>query len=160
MDSKFQMQLKFFMQHQQRFPLYFYHKIARKLFEKEVDKFFENKDLIGRFGGADKIKPYKAFVKKHSDLFEMIDWHLLSKDKIKEVLNEFGANKYCVFTYYTTKYKICLLTCLFFWEYIFAIIGENSIKYIELEDFDKYLEYIFEGLLPDHYFKTIMFDNK
>ena len=75
------------MKHQQRFPICFYHKIARKSFEKEVDKFFDNEDLIRRFGGADKIKPYKAFVKKHRDLFEMIDWHLLSKDQIKEVQN-------------------------------------------------------------------------
>ena len=89
--TKFQMQLKFFMKHQQRFPVCFYHKIARKSFEKEIDKFFENEDLIRRFGGDDKIKPYKAFVKKHRNLFEMIDWHLLSKDKIKEVLNEFGG---------------------------------------------------------------------
>ena len=53
------------MKQQQRFPICFYHEIARKSFEKEVDKFFDNEDLIRRFGGADKIKPYiKAFVKK------------------------------------------------------------------------------------------------
>ena len=152
--TKFQMQLKFFMQHQQRFPLYFYHKIARKSFEKDVDKFFENNDLIRRFGGEIAIKPYKSFVKKHRDLFEMIDWHLLSKDKIKEVLNEFGANKYCIWYYYNTKYRLCLLISLFFWEYIYAIIGENNIKYIDIDDIDKYLDYIFEDLLPDYYFEN------
>ena len=62
--TKFQLQLKFFMKHQQRFPVCFYHKIAIKSFETEVDKFFGNEDLIKRFGGADKIKPFKAFVKK------------------------------------------------------------------------------------------------
>ena len=64
--TKFQLQLKFFMTHQKRFPVCFYHKIAIKSFEKEIDKFFSNEDLIKRFGGADKIKPYKAFVKKTS----------------------------------------------------------------------------------------------
>ena len=44
--TKFQLHLKSFMKHQNRFPIYFYHKIARKSFEKEVDKFFENEDLI------------------------------------------------------------------------------------------------------------------
>ena len=67
------MQLKFFRKHQQRFPVYFYHKIARKSFEKEINRLIENEDLIRRFGGADKIKPYKSFAKKHRDLFEMID---------------------------------------------------------------------------------------
>ena len=115
------------MKHQQRFPLYFYQKVAKKSFEKEVDQFFENEDLIRRFGGADKIKPYKAFVKKHRDLFEMIDWHLLSKDKTKEVLNEVGANKHCVWYCHNTKHRLCLLICLFFREYIYPIIGENNI---------------------------------
>ena len=82
----------------------------------------------------------------------MIDWHLLDKDRIREVLNEFGANKYCVFTYYTKKYRMSLLICLFLWEYIFAIIGEENIKYIELDDRDKYCDYIFEHLLPDWHF--------
>ena len=143
------------MKHQQRFPICFYHKIARKSFDKEVDKFFDNEDLIRRFGGADKIKPYKAFVKKkHRDVFEMIDFHLLSKDKIKEVFQEFGANKHCVWYYYNTKYRLCLLINLFFWEYIYAIIGENNIKYIDIDDIDKYLDCIFEDLLPDYYFET------
>ena len=91
-------------------------------------------------------------MKRCRDLFEMIDWHLLDKDRIREVLNEFGANKYCVFTYYTKKYRMSLLICLFLWEYIFAIIGEENIKYIELDDIDKYCDYIFEDLLPDWYF--------
>ena len=47
------------------------------------------KDLIKRFGGANAIKPYKAFAKKFRDMFEAIGWRLLSKDKINEVLNEF-----------------------------------------------------------------------
>ena len=98
--------------------------------------FFSNEDLIKRFGGADKIKPYKACVKQCRDLFDAIDWHLLSKDKIKEVLNEFGANKYCVFAYYTTKYKKLLIDLLIFWEYIYAVIGENNVKSIEIDDID------------------------
>ena len=130
------------MKHQQRFPVCFYHKIAKKSFEKEVDKFFENEDLIRRFGGATEIKPYKAFVKKHRDLFEMIDWHLLSKDKVKEVFQEFGANKHCVWYYYNTKYRISLLISLFFWEYIYAIIGDDNIKYIELDDINIVIMYL------------------
>ena len=59
--TKFQLQLKFFMRYHKRFPVYVYHKIARKSFEKEIDEFFHNKDLIKRFGGTDAIKPYKAF---------------------------------------------------------------------------------------------------
>ena len=83
----------------------------------------------------------------------MIDWHLLNKNKIKEVLNEFGANKHCVWNYQNTKYRICFLINLFFLEYIFAIIGKNNIKYIGYEDIDKYLDCIFENLLPDYYFE-------
>ena len=49
--TRFQLQLNF-MKHQNRFPINLYHKIARKSFEKEVDKFFENEDLIRRYGGA------------------------------------------------------------------------------------------------------------
>ena len=60
------------MKHQQRFPICVYHKIARQSFDKEVDKFFDNEDLIRRFGGADKIKPYKAFVKKHRDYLKWL----------------------------------------------------------------------------------------
>lgn len=86
-------------------------------------------------------------------MFDAIDWHLLSKDEIKEVLNEFEANKYCVWYYYSTKYRISLLIYLFFWEYIYAIIRKDHIKYIELDDIDKYLDYLFEDLLPDHYFE-------
>ena len=52
------------MRYQKRFPVCFYHKIARKPFEKEIDEFFNNKDLIKRFGGANAIKPYKASVQK------------------------------------------------------------------------------------------------
>lgn len=50
------------MKHQQRFPIYSYHKIARKSFEKGADGFFGNEGLAGRFGGENKIKPYKASV--------------------------------------------------------------------------------------------------
>ena len=38
--TKFQLQLKFFMRHQARFPIHFYHKIARESFEQEIDEFF------------------------------------------------------------------------------------------------------------------------
>ena len=51
------------MQYQSRYPIHFYHKISRKSFEKEMDEFFSNEDLIRRFGGTNTIKPYKAFVK-------------------------------------------------------------------------------------------------
>ena len=51
--------------------------------------FFNNRALIKRFGGELSVKPYKPFAKEFRDLFEEIDWHLLSKGKINEVLNEF-----------------------------------------------------------------------
>ena len=51
------------MKPQQRLPICFYHKIARKSSEKEFEKFLENEGLIRRFGGADKIKPYKHLFK-------------------------------------------------------------------------------------------------
>ena len=82
--------------------------------------------------------------------FEEIDWHLLSKDKVKEVLNEFGANKYCTWYYYNTKFKICLFINLFFWEYIYAIIGKDNIKYIDIGDIDKHVDYILEDIMPDY----------
>ena len=117
--TKFQLQLKFFMRHQARFPIHVYQKISRKSFENEIDEFFSNINLIRRFGGTNAIKPYKAFVKKCRYLFEWIDWHLLDKEKINEVLNEFRATKYSIWYYYNTKYKVCLLLYLFFWEYIY-----------------------------------------
>ena len=43
--TKFQVQLKFFMRYQKRFPVCFYHKIARKSSEKEIDEFL----IIKRF---------------------------------------------------------------------------------------------------------------
>ena len=128
--TKFQLQLKFFMRHQARFPIHFYQKISRKSYENEIDEFFSNIDLIRRFGGINAIKPYKAFVKKYRYLFEWIDWHLLDKDKINEVLNEFRATKNSIWYYYNTKYTVCLLLYLFFWEYIYSIIGKDNIKYI------------------------------
>ena len=72
------------MKHQQRFQVCFYYKTGKKSFEKEIDKFVSNENLIKRFGGTDKIKPYKAFAKQCRDLFDAIDGHLLSKDKIKK----------------------------------------------------------------------------
>ena len=41
---------------------------AKISFEKEIEQFFNNAELI-------RIEPYEAFVKKWHDLFEMIDWH-------------------------------------------------------------------------------------
>ena len=60
--TKIQLQLKFFMRYQKRFPIHFYHKISRKTFEQEIDEFSNNKVLIKRFGGELSIKPYKSFV--------------------------------------------------------------------------------------------------
>lgn len=65
--------------------------IAKISFEQYIEQFFNNAELI-------RIKPYKAFVRKWHDLFEIIDWHLLDKNKMQEVFNDFGANKCCVFT--------------------------------------------------------------
>ena len=73
-------------------------------------------------------------------MFEAIDWHLLSKDKINEVLNEFRITKYSTGYYYNTKYKVCLLVNLFFWEYIYSKIGKDNIKYIDKDDIDKYVD--------------------
>ena len=83
-------------------------------------------------------------------MFDAIDWHLLSKDKINEVLNEFKIIKYHVWSYYNTKYKVWLLVNLFFWEYIYSIIGKDNIKYIDIGDIDKYVDYIFEDIFPDY----------
>ena len=148
--TKFQLQLTFFMKYQKRCPVCFYHTIDRESFEKEIDEFFNNKDLIKRFGGTSAIKPYKAFVKKFRGMFDAIDWHLLSKDKINEVLNEFKITKYHVWSYYNTKYQVWLLVNLFFWEYIYSIIGKDNIKYIDIGDIDKYVDYIFEDIFPDY----------
>ena len=43
------------------------------------------------------------------NMFEMVDWPLLCKDKIKEVLNEFGATNHSIWYYYSTKFKLCVL---------------------------------------------------
>ena len=79
-------------------------------------------------------------------MFDAIDWHLLSKDKINEVLNEFRITKYHVWSDYNTKYQVWLLVNLFFWEYIYSIIGKDNIKYIDIGDIDKYVDYIFEDI--------------
>ena len=89
-------------------------------------------------------------------MFEAIDWHLLSKDKINEVLNEFRIAKYTIWYYRNTKYKVCLLVNCFFWEYIYSIIGKGNIKYIDIGDIDKYVDYIFEDILPDCYLKSLI----
>ena len=73
---------------------------------------------------------------------------------MKKVLKEFGANKHCVWYYSSTKYRISLLISFFFWEYIYAIIGEENIKYVDIDDIDKYCDFIFEDLLPDYYFEN------
>ena len=113
------------MQCQARFPIHFYHQTPRKSYEKEIDEFFSNEDLIRRIGGTNAIKPYKSFVEKCRYLFERVDWHLFNKDKINEVLNEFRATKYSIWYYYNTTYKVCLLVTLFFWEYIYIYIFNN-----------------------------------
>ena len=140
------------MRHQARFPIHFYQKISRKSFENEIDEFFSNIDLIRRFGGTNAIKPYKAFVKKYRCLFEWIDLHLLDKEKTHEVLNEFRVTEYSVWYYYNTKYTVCLLVILFFWGYIYSLLGKDNIKYIDEDDIGKYVDYIFEDILPDYYF--------
>ena len=117
---------------------------------------FNNKDLIKRFGGELSIKPYKSFAKEFRDLFEEIDWHLLSKDKINEVLNEFRISKYTIWYYRSTKYKVCLLVNLFFWEYIYSTIGKDNIKYIDIGDIDKYVDYIFEDIFPDYVYPSFL----
>ena len=85
-------------------------------------------------------------------MFEWIDWHLLDKDKINEVLNGFRVTEYSIWYYYNTKYKVCLFVNLFFWEYIYSIIGKDNIKYLDEDDIGKYVDYIFEDILPDYYF--------
>ena len=85
-------------------------------------------------------------------MFEAIDWYLLSKDKINEVLNAFRIAKYTVWYYSNTKYKVCLLVNLYFWEHIYSRIGKDNIKYIDIGDIDKYVDYIFEDILPDSCF--------
>ena len=56
--------------------------------------------------------------------------------------------------YCNNKYKVCLLLYLFFLEYIYSILGKNNIKYIYIYigDIDKYVDYIFEDILPDQFF--------
>ena len=85
-------------------------------------------------------------------MFEAIDWYLLGKDKINEVLNAFRIAKYTVWYYSNTKYKVCLLVNLYFWEHIYSRIGKDNIKYIDIGDIDKHVDYIFEDILPDFYF--------
>ena len=34
----------------------------------------------------------------------------------------------------------------------FSIIGKDNIKYIDEDDIGKYVDYIFEDILPDYYF--------
>ena len=55
-----------------------------------------------------------------------------------------------MWSYYNTKYQVWLLVNLFFWEYIYSIIGKDNIKYIDIGDIDKYVDYIFEDIFPDY----------
>ena len=86
----------------------------------------------------------------------MFDLHFLSKDKTNEVLNELRITKYTIWYYRNTKYKVCLLVKLFFWEYIYSTIGKDNIKYIDIGDIDKYVDYIFLCILPDCYLKSLI----
>ena len=83
-------------------------------------------------------------------MIEMIDWHFLSKGKINKVRKEFGATKHSIWYCYNTKYKVCLLVNLFFWKYVYAIIQKEYMKHIDEDDIDKYVDNIFEDILPHH----------
>ena len=85
-------------------------------------------------------------------MFEEIDWNLLNKDKVQEVLNEIRVTKYSIWYHYNTKYTVCLLVNLFFREYMHSMIGKDNIKYIDEDDIGKYVDYIFGDILPDYYF--------
>ena len=142
-----QLQFLFFGIYHRRFPLIFNYR-TKKAYEKTVDKFFANEDLIKRLG-TEIIKPLKAFVKKGRDLFNQIDDHLFSKDKLKKVFDEFEVSKRSVFTYNKKKYRVSILIWFFFWEFIYAMVGEQNIKYIDMDDIDKYCNYLFEDIIPD-----------
>ena len=142
--SKFQRQLKCFMKTDWKRPLCFYWKIGRKHYEKDVDTFLSNERLIERLG-TNKLKPYKSLIKKHRDLFDLLDYHISCPPCLRQIIADEGITDTCYFKYYSKEYNVIDLIYDFLCEYIRAIIGEDNLHYLDDEvDIIDYVDGIFE----------------
>ena len=141
--SKFHLQLKCFMKTDWKRPICFYWKIGRKHYEKDVDTFFSNERLIERLG-TNKLKPYKSFIKKHRDLFDLLDYHISCPPCLRQIIADEGITDTCYFKYYNKEYNVIDIIYDFLCEYIRAIIGEDNLHYLDDEvDIIDYVDNIF-----------------
>ena len=144
--SKFQRQLKCFLKTDWKRPICFYWKIGRKHYEKDVDTFFSNQGLIERLG-TNKLKPYKSFIKKHRDLFDLLDCQISCPPYLRQIIDYEGITDTCYFKYYSREVKVIDLIYDFLCEYIRAIIGEDNLHYLDDEvDIQYYVDNILEFL--------------
>ena len=86
--GKFYLQLKFFLEHNKK-PQPFYWQCSKAHYNENMNKFFRDEDLIERFGGGfANVKTYRAFAKKHRELFIWIDHNIHRAETIKELLKQ------------------------------------------------------------------------
>ena len=144
--SKFQLQLIYFMQTEQKKPISFYWKIGRKHYEKDVDIFFSNEGLIKRLG-VKKLKPYKAFIKKHRMTFETIDNNIDFTEFISASIVKDGIDYTSNFKYYNKEYNVIEIMSDFMCEYIRAIVREDNLHFLDDEnDIIDYVDATFRNL--------------
>ena len=109
----------------------------------------KDEDLIERFvGGFKNVKKYRAFAKKHSELFIWIGHNINRIETIQDILKQWNVPKDAYFKCYGKKYSVVLLICLVLWEMVYLKIGKEHMKYIDEDDIMKYVEPVMEEYLP------------
>ena len=148
--DKFYLQLKVFVEHNKK-PHPFSWQCSKTHYNKNMDEFFEDEDLIERFGGGVKnVKKYRAFAKKNRELFIWIDHNIYRIETIQEILKQWNVRKDAYFKYYGKKYSVVLLINLIVWEMVYYKIGKENIKYIDVDDIGKYADNIMNEYLPEN----------
>ena len=148
--DKFYLQLKVFLEHNKK-PHPFSWQCSKTHYNKNMDEFFKDEDLIERFGGGVKnVKKYRAFAKKKRELFIWIDHNIHRIETIQEILKRENVRKDAYFKYYGKKYSVVLLICLILWEMIYLKIGKENIKYIDEDYIMKFVDNIMNEYLPEN----------
>ena len=95
------------------------------------------------------LKRYRAFAKKHRELFIWFDHNIHRIETIQEILKQWNVRKDAYFKYYGKKYSVVLLISLTLWEMVYFKIGKENIKYIDKDDIGKYVDNIMKEYLPE-----------
>lgn len=142
--SKFQLQLKYFMETDWKRPISFYFRIRREPYEKDIDEFFSNQGLIERLG-VKKINPYKAYLKRHRELFDLITDDLYCPHHLRQTIDDIGIDETDCFKYNNKNYNVIVLISDFMCEYTRALIGEDNLHYLNDEnDIVEYVDNVLE----------------